>query len=114
MTPQAIVKMAEQLDDGLIWNQAEHDPLIQPIGRSIAARVYYAPKSDVYFVAAVSGTYDIAHLPKFADLGIDVDNLAVSAPMTGDYRPGAYPLNNPGEYCFPSLAHSTPRQCEYA
>jgi hypothetical protein len=22
-----------------------------------------------------------------------------------------YPLNNPGEYCFPSVAHSTPCQC---
>ena len=25
-----------------------------------------------------------------------------------------YPLNNSGEFCFPSMAHSTPCQCEYA
>lgn len=75
ITVEALASVAEQINSAPLWNLAEHDPLIQPIGRSLAARLFHAPVSDVYFVAAVTGVYDAARLPRFADLGIDASKL---------------------------------------
>lgn len=87
ITLQAITQMAEQLNQEVIWNQAEHNPLIQPIGRSIAARLFYAPKSDTYFIAAVSGIYSPNLLLKFEDIGVDLENLPLNSSIENGYHP---------------------------
>ena len=89
LTGEALVHLAQQINGAPIWNLAEHDPLVHTIGRSLAARVFYAPISGVYFVAAVTGVYDSSDLPRFADLGIDPDTLAVPVSTVGDYQSGA-------------------------
>jgi len=58
----------------------EHDPLIQPIGRTLAAKLFFEAHSNVHFVASVTGMYDSSKLPKLADKGIDLSKLANTAP----------------------------------
>jgi hypothetical protein len=68
--PEALFSMVDQINNDVIWQRAEHNPLIQPIGRLLAARVFYAPKAQVYFVAVVGVNYDANRLPTFKDCGI--------------------------------------------
>lgn len=75
VTPKALYSMEKQINERGIWQCVEHNPLIQPIGRSIATKVFYAPKSNIYFLAFVGGHYDIKKISSFKDLGIDLNEI---------------------------------------
>ncbi len=60
------------------WVRREHDPLIHPIGRVLAAKVFNARDRNVRFVAGVVGFFDGKRLPNFSSIGIDVSTLPVS------------------------------------
>jgi predicted RNase H-like HicB family nuclease len=79
-TPEALESGARKMNEETLWIGALHDPLIQPFGRVIRAKVFYAPKTDIFFIAAVIGMYDPNVLPRFRDLGIEVPTLAINHP----------------------------------
>jgi|GEM_PF-6617989 len=58
-----------------IWLTAEHNPLIQPIGRLIAAERFYDSGDDIYFIAGVIGNYDISSILSFDDIGVNITNI---------------------------------------
>lgn len=76
-TPQSLESFAHRIKEETLWIGAHHDPLIQPYGRVISAKVFYAPKSQLYFVAAVIGLHDPKMLQKFEDLGIDLTTVLI-------------------------------------
>jgi hypothetical protein len=75
---QALGKMVDQVSSRPPWvcMGADHDPLVQTIGRIVAARLFYAPQSELHFIAAVVGIYDPAKSKTFEDLGVDVSTLS--------------------------------------
>ena len=70
-TPDALEQGARRINEEILWIGVHHDPLIQPYGRVISAKVFYGPTSQIHFTAAVIGYYDPSKLPTFSDLGID-------------------------------------------
>ena len=82
-------KMAAQINCHSLgsWLGADHDPLIQTTGRIIAAKVFYAPRRDMHFSAAVIGIYDAAKARSFRDVGVDLtaaESETVAEPVSGD------------------------------
>ncbi len=75
LTSEALQNITDQTNRGVSWMGAEHNPLIQTIGRVIRAKLFFAPKSQVYFIGAVIGYYDEQNLPSFKDLGVGLDKL---------------------------------------
>jgi hypothetical protein len=73
---EALVTAVEERD---FWLRREHDSLIHPIGRVIAAKMFHAPQSDVYFVTGIVGFYDSSSLPTFLSKGIDPLKLMASS-----------------------------------
>lgn len=71
--------LVQAVQSGEFWLRREHDPLIHPIGRVVAAKVFYDPKLNMHFVVGVVGFYDTSKLPTFVSKGIDV-----STPTVGD------------------------------
>jgi hypothetical protein len=69
---EALVSAAEE---GAFFLRRKHDPLIHPIGRTIAAKMFQVPQTEKYFVVGIIGFYDASKLPSFASKGIDVSNL---------------------------------------
>lgn len=69
--PGCLEDMAAQINRDSLWLTVEHNPLMAPIGRALAARRFYARESGIYFVAGVLGVYDCEKLPSFSDIGID-------------------------------------------
>ena len=69
--------MVESLRDKLRWAHAHHNPLIQPVGRNLGARLFYSEKSQTHFVVLACGYYSPRKLPSFSDIGIDVTELGV-------------------------------------
>jgi hypothetical protein len=63
------------VEEGAFFLRREHDPLIHPIGRIIAAKMFQVPQTEKYFVVGIIGFYDASKLPSFASKGIDVSNL---------------------------------------
>jgi len=70
-TVKALKEGVRKINEHGLRLSVQHDPLIQPYGRFLSAKLCYAPKSDIYFIAAVMGLYDVKSLPKFKDLGVD-------------------------------------------
>lgn len=70
-TPDALETGARRINEEILWIGVHHDPLIQPYGRVISAKVFYSPISKIHFTAAVIGYFDPTNLPTFADLGVD-------------------------------------------
>lgn len=73
-------RTVERVGSSPLWLRREHDPLIQPIGRMIAARLFSDAALGVYFVVGVMGLYDSGSLAKFSDFDIDVSTLSPTAP----------------------------------
>jgi hypothetical protein len=69
---EALVKAAAS---GEYWLWREHDPLIPPIGRVIAAKTFHAQQSNEHFVVGVVGFYDPASIPTFASMGINLSKF---------------------------------------
>jgi len=63
------------VDTREFWLRREHDPLIHPIGRVLAAKTFYSPARNIHFVAGVVGFYDAGKIPNFSSIGIDVSSL---------------------------------------
>lgn len=84
-TPNSLKAFVKQIEKRTLWVGALHDPLIQPYGRIVAAKRFYSPKSQLYFVAGVIGLYDPKTLRTFKDVGVElvqvfddvVDTLAI-------------------------------------
>ncbi|HEX3248355.1 MAG TPA: hypothetical protein VHS05_02930 [Pyrinomonadaceae bacterium] len=74
-TRQSLAAFVQQLEQETLWIGAHHDPLIQPYGRVVSAKLFYAPQSELYFVAAVVGLYDQHTLPKFEHFGLDLTTV---------------------------------------
>lgn len=72
-TRSALDEMAAQIRRELVWIGYNHDPLVPPIGRIIAAGVFYAPTSELYFVAAVVGRYAKEAYCSFDSLSLDTE-----------------------------------------
>lgn len=72
-TPEALEKSAAEIPQVPwgAWMGWQHDPLVQTTGRIVAARVFYAPQSKMYFTAAVIGSYDPARAKSFRSVGVD-------------------------------------------
>jgi hypothetical protein len=69
-----------RVEQSAFWVRREHDPLIQPIGRTLVAKLFFEANSNVHFVASVTGMYDSSKLPKLSDKGIDLSKLPNTAP----------------------------------
>jgi hypothetical protein len=70
-TPDALESGAHLINEEILWIGVHHDPLIQPYGRVISAKVFYSPVSGIHFIAAVIGYFDPLMLPTFAEAGVD-------------------------------------------
>lgn len=46
-TPKSLEAFVQRMKEEILWIGAHHDPLIQPYGRVISAKVFYAPKSQM-------------------------------------------------------------------
>lgn len=68
----------------IVWGGAEHNPLVQPIGRTLAMKFFRSPISGVGFIAGVMGTYGEDYYLKFSDVGIDISSLVVPEVHAGD------------------------------
>jgi hypothetical protein len=79
--PEGLYRMAEQIRQNSLWLIHEHNPLIAPLGRVLAARCFYAPNSRLHFVAGVLGLYDSSQYPSFSSMGCDIEKLPVE-PIT--------------------------------
>jgi hypothetical protein len=76
--------LVSTVDEGAFFLRREHDPLIHPIGRIVAAKMFQLPQTEKYFVVGIIGFYDASKLPSFASKGIDVSNLPYrDASLTG-------------------------------
>jgi hypothetical protein len=69
---------------GEFWLRREHDPLIHPIGRVLAARTFSSRERSVHFVVGVVGFFDASRLPNFSSIGIDTSSLPASEGMLAD------------------------------
>lgn len=74
-TIKALEEGVRKINENGLWLSVQHDPLIQPHGRLVSAKLCYAPKSDVHFIAAVMGLYDVNKLPNFSDIGVEFADL---------------------------------------
>jgi len=70
---EALKEAARHIQQDGLWINYEHDPSIQPIGRAIAARTFYAPESKLHFVAGLIGFYGGASYKRFATSGAASD-----------------------------------------
>jgi hypothetical protein len=74
---EGLEAMAEQIRRDSMWLMYEHNPLFPPLCRVLAAKCFYAPESDLHFVAGVIGEYDSSQYEPFGRFGLDVDNLPI-------------------------------------
>ncbi|MBI2566065.1 MAG: hypothetical protein HYV63_03380 [Candidatus Schekmanbacteria bacterium] len=74
----ALEQAERTINSGELWMNVMHDPLIQPGGRAIGAKVFYSPRTDTHILAGVAGVYKVEKLPTFADVGITADILAAA------------------------------------
>ena len=74
---EGLYKMAEQIRQDSLWLMHEHNPLVAPLGRVLAAKCFYAPNSQLHFVAGVLGLYDPSRRQSFASVGFHVENTPV-------------------------------------
>jgi hypothetical protein len=62
--------LIEYVENNPYWLNVEHDPLIHPQGRILAAKIFHSADTDIYFVAGVIGYYDSSAIKSFNDVGI--------------------------------------------
>lgn len=70
MAKEDLYSMAKRIKENIVWQRVEHNPLIQPIGRTIDAEVFPIPKSNEYFLAGILGIYSMANIPRFCELDV--------------------------------------------
>lgn len=75
ITREGLQNIINQINNGIRWMGAKHNPKIQTIARIISAKLFYASKSKIYFIGAVIGYYDPAEMPNFREFGIDFNKL---------------------------------------
>jgi hypothetical protein len=68
----SLKEMEDKIRHEIVWVGDNHDPRKPPVGRFIAAKVFYARTSQVHFLAGVAGIYDTTAYPKFTDFNIDL------------------------------------------
>ena len=73
-TIENLKSFQEKINNDILWFGINHDPLIQPHGRAIAAKIFYAPQSEEYVLFVVTGYYNVTKFFKFKDIGIDSKN----------------------------------------
>ena len=62
------------------------------------------------WVARGEATHAVTALSQGVEQGLTITLDRLNR-LDGQLVQAGYPLNNSGEYCFPSVAHSTPCQC---
>jgi hypothetical protein len=67
MTMEGLNALADTINRDGLWIGVRHDPRNHPVGRAFRAGVFLAPQRNIYFVAALVGTYDCARLPKLSE-----------------------------------------------
>jgi hypothetical protein len=67
MTMEGLNALADTINRDGLWIGVGHDPRNHPVGRAFRAGVFLAPQRNIYFVAALVGTYDCARLPKLSE-----------------------------------------------
>jgi hypothetical protein len=82
--PAALEAMVEHVEKEGLWSLCDHDPTIHPIGRLVAAKLFFAARSKTWFVAGVMGAYDSRTLPTFKEAGIDCVSLGTHT-MQSDF-----------------------------
>ena len=92
MDSEALDLIVEQIRKHSLWVMYEHNPLVPPLGRVLAAKRLYAAESDIYFVASVTGLYDPDAIPGFAEAGIDLGHLAEVEPNAEPTEAGEFKL----------------------
>ena len=77
VSPRALGAMVREANAKADWTWmgVDHDPLIHPRARILAARLFYAPGSQVHFIGAVAGFHDPTKCLGFRDLGADIASL---------------------------------------
>lgn len=75
MTREALESLRSQVRETTVWSSAEHNPLVQPVGRLIEAEIFYDSEEDEHVLVAVLGCYDPSKLPAFSDVGVQTDDL---------------------------------------
>lgn len=78
---EALKSFVRSTHDEPIWIGAHHDPLIQPLGRSIASQIFYSKSREMHFILAVIGQYDVAAIPSFKGAGIEMGVSTISPPI---------------------------------
>ena len=79
-TIEALEALERKVKENVFLVTAHHDPRIQPVGRVLAAKTFFAPKSKAHFVAGVVGYWDVSTFMSFEKMGINVsgaDNFDV-------------------------------------
>jgi hypothetical protein len=71
--PEGLYQSAEQIRQNSLWLMHEHNPLVPPLGRVLAAKAFYAPESQLYFVAGVLGLYDASKCQSFSSVGCHLE-----------------------------------------
>ena len=67
---EALETLVTKVTEEVFLVTAHHDPRIQPVGRVLAAKVFFAPKSEAHFVAGVIGYWDPSTYKTFDKVGI--------------------------------------------
>jgi hypothetical protein len=80
--PEGLYKMAEKIRRDSLWVMHEHNPLVAPLGRVLAAECFYAPNSELHFVAGVLGLYGSSRHESLASVGCDLENEPPFEPIT--------------------------------
>ena len=83
---EGLYEMADQIRQHSLWLMHEHNPLVPPLGRVLAAKAFYSPESRLHFVAGVLGLYDPSKYPSFSSVGwhVGMPLAELSAPELGD------------------------------
>ncbi len=76
--PNALEQMAAQVSREPVWLGFNHDPLVPPLGRIVAAKVFFAPQSQLYFMTGVIGRYEASSYTSFATLQPQSGQLATA------------------------------------
>lgn len=68
VAPKAIESIVQQVNERGLWMNADHDPIIQPIGRILKAQMFWTPDKQTAFVAGALGYFDVSKLPPIPEV----------------------------------------------
>lgn len=71
---EALRSMVDGIRAHPLWLSAGHDPTLPPIGRILAAELFYDPRRRIHFVVGISGIYAPESYRSFASLVVDAVN----------------------------------------